>query len=382
MTTNTINLVSNDDIIIKSTNSLTPIDETENADTPLNNDASSQIQTGVTLLVAIEDEEYDMFTQPLSTSDFNIASNDEETKHDPETANNDFSAKFIKYKTRLASKIRRYTDSKSKSKSNSNSKNIIKKKSKSPTGSKDEIKMMQSEIFQKARSALPSMAQTCIFEWRNLNVYVGNNTKGKQILHNFNGTVRSGELLAVMGGSGSGKSTLLNALSGRTNLSQQYISGQLAINGKKFNVNQQKLMQLLCTYVPQTDVLCATQTVKEALTFYAQLKLSHYSKQKQQKRINYLIEVLHLNKCSNNYIGDDKKRGISGGEKRRVSIASEILNDADIIFLDEPTSGLDAYTAARTIKTLKEFSLHSNKIIIATIHQPSIEVFYLFDKLI
>ena len=90
---------------------------------------------------------------------------------------------------------------------------------------------------------------------------------------------------------------------------------------------------------------------------------------------------MHLDKCRHNFIGSESKRGISGGEKRRVSIASEILNDADIIFLDEPTSGLDAYTAARTIKTLKQFCFVSNKIIISTIHQPSIEVFYLFDKL-
>ena len=75
------------------------------------------------------------------------------------------------------------------------------------------------------------------------------------------------------------------------------------------------------------------------------------------------------------------QRGVSGGEKRRCSIAAELLNEADIIFLDEPTSGLDAYTAARTMKTLKQFCLISNKMVIATIHQPSVEVFYLFDKL-
>jgi len=243
------------------------------------------------------------------------------------------------------------------------------------------IKKSNTEgFFKRARSALPSQAKSCRFEWHNVNVYVGG--ARKQILNNFNGIVQSGQLLAVMGGSGAGKSTLLNALSGRTNLNEQDVEGEIAINGKKFGIKQQKLMRALCTYVPQSDMLCATQRVEEALSFYAHLKLSHLEGEKRAKRVDYLIKVLHLDSCRTNFIGDEKKRGISGGEKRRVSIASEILNDADIIFLDEPTSGLDAYTAARTIKTLKEFCNVSNKIIVATIHQPSMEVFYLFDKLI
>eukprot|EP01083_Nonionella_stella_P105789 304501_1 len=244
------------------------------------------------------------------------------------------------------------------------------------------IPKLSTEVFLHARkSALPSPCSQRTFEWHNLNVYVGNDQTGKHILHNFSGSIQSGELLAVMGGSGAGKSTLLNALSGRTNLNEQTVTGYLAINDRKFKCSQQDIIKSICTYVPQSDVLCPTQTVEEALKFYAHLKLSHLPAIDREKRINYLIHVLHLETCRNNYIGDEKKRGISGGEKRRVSIASEILNDVDIIFLDEPTSGLDAYTAARTIKTLKQFCAVSNKIIVATIHQPSVEVFYLFDKL-
>eukprot|EP01084_Bolivina_argentea_P139338 245143_1 len=239
-----------------------------------------------------------------------------------------------------------------------------------------------SNIFEKKCSALPSPSANNTLEWQNLNVFIGQKHNEKQILYNCNGTVLSGELTAVMGGSGAGKSTLLNALSGRTNLNEQYIEGDIAINGNKFKCWDQKLIKSICTYVPQSDVLCPTQTVEEALLFYAKLKLPHYTSERQQKRINYLIDVLHLHKCRNNYIGSESKRGISGGEKRRVSIAAEILNDTDIIFLDEPTSGLDAYTAARVIKTLKHFCTVSNKIIIAVIHQPSVEVFYLFDNLI
>ena len=90
----------------------------------------------------------------------------------------------------------------------------------------------------------------------------------------------------------------------------------------------------------------------------------------------------YLVKCDHFRFIYRTQRGVSGGEKRRVSIAAGLLNDADIIFLDEPTSGLDAYTAARTIKTLKQFCLISNKTVIATIHQPSAEVFRLFDQLV
>jgi len=248
---------------------------------------------------------------------------------------------------------------------------------------KPKLPTANTEAFLKRNiSALPEFATESKFEWKDLNVFVGSDDDQFQILHNSSGCIESGQLLAVMGGSGAGKSTLLNALSGRTNLNEQTVHGEMAINGKTFACSKQNIIKSMCTYVPQSDILCPTQTVEEALMFYAQLKLPHLTADKQRKRVDYLIHVLHLDKCRHNHIGSEAKRGISGGEKRRVSIASEILNDANIIFLDEPTSGLDAYTAARTIKTLKQFCFVSNKIIIATIHQPSIEVFYLFDLLL
>ena len=149
------------------------------------------------------------------------------------------------------------------------------------------------------------------FEWHSVNVFVGNGSSSKmetkQIIHDSHGTVHSGELLAVMGGSGAGKSTLLDALSGRSNLHQLHIEGDLAINGRKLSVRKQRLMQSLCAFVPQSDILCPTQTVEEALWFYARLKLHHQSRAEQEARIEYLIDVLHLSDCRHSRIGDERK---------------------------------------------------------------------------
>eukprot|EP01084_Bolivina_argentea_P139337 245142_1 len=218
------------------------------------------------------------------------------------------------------------------------------------------VKTQESNIFLKQQSALPSFANHIKLQWKNLEVYVGDDKTGKKILHNFNGTIDSGELMCVMGGSGAGKSTFLNALSGRTNLNQQTVNGNLAINHKQFKCSNQTLIKSLCTFVPQSDELCPTQTVEEALLFYAKLKLHNKSSEKQIKRVEYLIDALHLQDCEDSVIGYNIiAGGISGGERKRVSIAAELINDCDIIFLDEPTSGLDAYTASEIIKTLKHF---------------------------
>ena len=185
-------------------------------------------------------------------------------------------------------------------------------------------------------SALPDAAESGKLQWRNINIFVGNKDDGNQILHDISGEILSGELLALMGGSGagiyvqngyvppfcahfdlsfyhricsliSGKSTFLDALSGRSNLNQLTVEGQLAVNGHKFKVQNQKLIRSLCTYVPQSDVLCPTQTVQEALLFYANLKLASKSEEVRLKRVNYLIDVLHLTSCRHTLIGSESK---------------------------------------------------------------------------
>ena len=100
---------------------------------------------------------------------------------------------------------------------------------------------------------------------------------------------------------------MLDALSGRSNFNQLTVEGQLAVNGHNLNVQNQKLIRSLCTYVPQSDVLCPTQTVQEALIFYANLKLASKSEEVRLKRVNYLIDVLHLESCRHTLIGSESK---------------------------------------------------------------------------
>merc|ERR1740116_585305 len=124
-------------------------------------------------------------------------------------------------------------------------------------------------------------------------------------------------------------------------MNSQRVSGNISVNGKMIKSTDQSIIKSLCSFVPQSDVLCATQTVEESLIFYAKLKLSHKTLRRQIKRVEYLIKMLHLDSCRSNMIGDmngsSARKGISGGERRRLCIASEIVNDVDIIFLDEPT---------------------------------------------
>eukprot|EP01083_Nonionella_stella_P266662 901778_1 len=119
----------------------------------------------------------------------------------------------------------------------------------------------ESNMFNNSHNeGLPSCGSLCTFEWNNINVY---GRKNKQILYNMNGSISSGVFMAIMGGTAAGKSTLLHALSGRTNLNQYNVTGNLSINDTQFKCTNQSIIKSLCSFVPQSDILCPTQTVKE-----------------------------------------------------------------------------------------------------------------------
>ncbi|KAK8954764.1 ABC transporter G family member 9 [Platanthera zijinensis] len=196
----------------------------------------------------------------------------------------------------------------------------------------------------------------------------------KNILKGISGTVLPGEMLALMGPSGSGKTTLLTALGGRLGR----VRGSIKYNGRAFSNAVRRNMG----FVTQDDVLYPHLTVTETLVYTALLRLSNkLSRKEKVAQAETVISQLGLSDCRNNIIGGAFVRGVSGGERKRVSIGQEMLINPSLLLLDEPTSGLDSTTAQRIVSTLSELS-GGGRAVLMTIHQPSSRLFYMFDKVL
>ena len=202
----------------------------------------------------------------------------------------------------------------------------------------------------------------------------------KTILNNARGIVKPGELLAIMGASGAGKSTLLNALTFR-NLSQLNVSGNRFVNGVA--VTNPSALTAVSAYIQQDDIFIGTLTPKEHLYFQARVRIEgDVSKSQRKHRAEEIIGELGLTKCKNTVIGQSGRiKGISGGEMKRLALASEVLTNPALLFCDEPTSGLDAYMAQKIVEILRSLA-EQGKTIVCTIHQPSSQVFAMFDKVL
>ena len=199
-----------------------------------------------------------------------------------------------------------------------------------------------------------------------------------EILKGVSGIAKSGNLLAIMGASGSGKTTLLNVLTNR-NTGRLQIGGQVKVNG----VNMGTSISKVAAYVQQEDLFVGVLTVYQHLWFQAMLRMDQNTTIKQRKsRVDGVIRELGLQKCKNSVIGvPNKVKSLSGGERKRLAFASEVLMNPSIMFCDEPTSGLDSFMAESVVHTLKMLA-GKGKTIVCTIHQPSSEIFTLFDNLI
>ncbi|KAL4196324.1 hypothetical protein AMTRI_Chr04g245640 [Amborella trichopoda] len=212
--------------------------------------------------------------------------------------------------------------------------------------------------------------------WTNLCVVAHGKKGARTILRGLNGCAQSGEFLAIMGPSGCGKSTLLDALAGR--LSSNVVQmGEILINGRK-----QALAYGTSAYVTQNDTLMSTLTVWEAVYYSAQLLLpSTMSSSQKIERAEITIQEMGLQDAIHTRIGGWGVKGLSGGQKRRVSICIEILTRPSLLFLDEPTSGLDSAASYHVMTRIACLARHDDRTVVTSIHQPSAEVFGLFNTL-
>ncbi|KAL1889293.1 FAD-dependent urate hydroxylase, partial [Ceratocystis pirilliformis] len=203
---------------------------------------------------------------------------------------------------------------------------------------------------------------------------------GKQILSNIQGISKPGEITAIMGASGAGKTTFLDILARKNK--RGTVTGNLLVNGE--NVDNPNYKQFI-GFVDQEDTMLPTLTVHETIMNSALLRLprsmSQLSKEQRVMEVEKQLGIYHIR---DSLIGSEegKGRGISGGEKRRVGIACELVTSPSILFLDEPTSGLDAYNAFNVVECLVTLAKTYNRTVVFTIHQPRSNIVALFDRLI
>ncbi|CAI0450162.1 unnamed protein product [Linum tenue] len=220
-------------------------------------------------------------------------------------------------------------------------------------------------------------AEAAYIVWEDLSVVLPNFGDGptRRLLDRLNGYAEPGKIKAVMGPSGSGKTTLLDALAGRLP-GNVVMTGNILLNGKKKKLNYGGV-----GYVRQENTLLGTLTVRETIKYSAHLRLpSTMTKEEIDDIAEGTIAEMGLQDCADRSIGNWHLRGISGGEKKRLSIALEILTKPHLLFLDEPTTGLDSASAFFVVQTLRNIA-KDGRTIISSIHQPSSEVFALFDDL-
>ncbi|KAH8263218.1 hypothetical protein KR044_006212 [Drosophila immigrans] len=194
----------------------------------------------------------------------------------------------------------------------------------------------------------------------------------KEILHGLQGNFKSGELTAIMGPSGAGKSTLLNVMSG---FCASGVSGSIRVNGKPMATSSDRFRRLSC-YIHQDDLLRPQLMVGEIMLMAAHLKLGFkVTKSYKLNLIKHILSLLGLEHRFNVHTGK-----LSGGQKKRLAIALELISNPPVLYLDEPTTGLDSSSCSSCVALLKKLASQGHTIV-CTIHQPSALIFEMFDKL-
>eukprot|EP00921_Rhytidocystis_pertsovi_P008397 GHVQ01013766.1.p1 GENE.GHVQ01013766.1~~GHVQ01013766.1.p1 ORF type:complete len:703 (-),score=37.11 GHVQ01013766.1:2470-4578(-) len=194
------------------------------------------------------------------------------------------------------------------------------------------------------------------------------------VVTNISGSAHPGEVVAIMGPSGCGKTTLLNALSGQ---SSNLTAGDVKFNGKP----RSSLQKGMIGYMLQTDILFCHLTVYETLKFSAMLRLGT-TYQERLLRVEQVICQTGLEKCRDTVVGNSMKRGLSGGEAKRLNMAVELLRAPSVLLLDEPTTGLDSCGAASLVNSLSNLAKNSDVTVVTSLHQPSHLLLKMLDRII
>jgi ABC transport system ATP-binding/permease protein len=195
-------------------------------------------------------------------------------------------------------------------------------------------------------------------------------------IRNLNFEQQNGKLLGVMGGSGAGKSTLLNILNGNIKPTK----GQVTINGIDIH-NEREKIQGVIGNISQDDILIEELTVFQNLYFNAQLSFGNLTNRQISRKVVNLLSALGLYEIKDLKVGNHLEKTISGGQRKRLNIALELIREPAVLFVDEPTSGLSSRDSENIMDLLKELTL-KGKLVIVVIHQPSSEIYKMFDNLL
>jgi ABC-type multidrug transport system ATPase subunit len=208
-----------------------------------------------------------------------------------------------------------------------------------------------------------------------VNVSVQCRSPKKCFLDDISCSFDSNSVAAIMGPSGSGKTTLLNVLSGSVKATR----GEILLNGAPSSSGAKGF----CAIIPQDDLIFSSFSPRETLQYVARLRLGdHVPFEDKMKAVEKLITRLSLSKCADTPVGNVDVRGVSGGERKRTSIACELLVNPSVLLVDEPTSGLDSHAAHSIVQILRDLAHEEGRTVVVVIHQPSWQTFLLFDSLV
>ncbi len=225
-------------------------------------------------------------------------------------------------------------------------------------------------IFRKFVRA--SFVEDILFEGHNIEYHFPGSDNGIQPM-NF--SIKSGNLVGIMGGSGVGKSTLLNILNGKIKPE----NGAVYINGYDLHYEPEELTGLI-GYVPQDDLLIEELTVYQNLYYNARLTFGDYNEEKLNEVVISVLKQLDLYEIRDLLVGDPLNKKVSGGQRKRLNIALELMREPAVLFADEPISGLSSHDSENVMEMLKNQAI-AGKLIFAIIHQPSSNILKMFDRL-